>query len=246
VIFQGASVIVTGGTSGIGAAIASGFLQAGASVTITGTRRSPQEYEHDLSAYRYHQLDVENKENIHEFARQADKVDILVNNGGVSLFTLGLSEWDPDNFERAVRMHLTGGFRLAASLVDKLASSSLPGGASIIGIGSLSAFFGIELVPGYGAAKTGLLGLTRAMAVSWGRRNIRANVVAAGLIPTRLTAEAVKNDEFTGPVIAQTPLGRLGTAQDVANAVLFLASPQASFITGQVLIVDGGASIKGD
>jgi NAD(P)-dependent dehydrogenase (short-subunit alcohol dehydrogenase family) len=244
--FDGASVVVTGGTSGIGAAIASGFLKGGASVTITGTRRGPQDYEEDLSAYRYHQLDVESKESIHAFARQVDKVDILINNGGISLFTIGLSEWEPDNFERAVRMHLTGGFRLAASLLDKLAATTRPGGASIIGIGSLTSFFGVELVPGYGAGKTGLLGVTRAMAVAWGRRNIRANVVAAGLIPTRMSSEALKTDEYSGPTIARTPLGRLGTAEEVANAVLFLASPQASFITGQVLVVDGGRSIKGD
>src|SRR5581483_10585285 len=109
----------------------------------------------------------------------------------------------------------------------------------------MSSFFGYELVPGYGAAKTGLLGLARVMAVKWGPRNIRANVVAASLIPTRMSTEALKDEAFSGPAIAHTPLGRLGTTQDVANAVLFLASAAASFITGQVLTVDGGLSIKG-
>jgi NAD(P)-dependent dehydrogenase (short-subunit alcohol dehydrogenase family) len=115
-----------------------------------------------------------------------------------------------------------------------------------VGIGSMSSIFGIEYVPGYGAAKTGLLGLTRAMAVAWGRRNIRANAVAAGLIPTRMTAKAVEGPEFIAPTIARTPLGRLGTAAEVADVVLFLASPAAAFVTGQVLPVDGGFSIKGD
>jgi 3-oxoacyl-[acyl-carrier protein] reductase len=243
--FTGASVIVTGGTSGIGAAIAAGFLQGGASVTITGTRASAQDYEEDLSAYRYRQLIIDERDSVHAFAQTVDKVDILINNGGLSLFTLGLSEWEPDNFDRAVRMHLTGVYRLNALLVDKLAQTQFAGGASIVGIGSLSSFFGVEVVPGYGAAKTGLLGLTRAMAVAWGKRNIRANVVAAGLIPTRMSAAALKTDEYSGPTIARTPLGRLGNTQEVANAVLFLAGPAASFITGQVLIVDGGYSING-
>jgi 3-oxoacyl-[acyl-carrier protein] reductase len=244
--FQGASVVVTGGTSGIGAAIAKGFLKGGAVVTITGTRRSPRDYDEDLSAYRYHQLDVESKESIHAFAPTVDKIDILVNNGGISFASMGIDEWEPDTFDRAVMMHLTSAYRLSALLVDKLAQCTRPGGAAIVCIGSMASFFGVELVPGYGSAKTGLLGLTRAMAVAWGKRNIRANVVAAGLIPTRMSTEALKSDKYSGPAIARTPLGRLGTVDEVANAALFLASPAASFITGQVLTVDGGFSIKGD
>jgi NAD(P)-dependent dehydrogenase (short-subunit alcohol dehydrogenase family) len=244
--FKGAAVVVTGGTSGIGAAIARSFVQEGASVTITGTRSGPKDYSDDLSAYRYFQLDVENKESIHALAQKIDKVDILINNGGISLASQGLDEWDPDNFDRSVHMHLTGVYRLSKLLSDKLAQSKRPGGAAIVGIASLSSFFGIEVVPGYGAGKTGLLGITRSMAVAWGRRNIRVNALAAGLIETRMGAEAFKIPGFADPTIARTPLGRIGTTQDVANAVLFLASPAASFITGQVLTVDGGFSIKGD
>jgi len=244
--FDGARALVTGGTSGIGAAIAKGLRGGGAQVTITGTRSSAKDYDDDLSAYTYRQLDVESNDSIDALAKGIDHVDILINNGGISLASIGLSEWDPDNFDRAVRMHLTGVYRLSAGLIDKLEKSKCKGGGAIVGIGSMSSLFGVEVVPGYGAAKTGLIGLTRVMAVAWGRRNVRANALAVSFIPTRMSSKAAEDAKFTAPKIARTPLGRLGTPEDVANAALFFASSAAAFVTGQILAVDGGYSIKGD
>jgi NAD(P)-dependent dehydrogenase (short-subunit alcohol dehydrogenase family) len=169
----------------------------------------------------------------------------LINNAGIALPSLGLDEWDPENFERSVAINLTGLYRLTAALKPRLAASKFPGGASIIGIASMSSLFGIEIVPGYGAAKTGLVGLTRTMAAAWGRDNIRVNAVAAGLVASRATAAAIGAPGFTDPTIARTPLGRIGQPQDVAGPVLFLTSPAAAFVTGQTLSVDGGFSIQG-
>lgn len=126
-----------------------------------------------------------------------------------------------------------------------LSQSQRLGGGSVVSIGSMSSLFGIEIVPGYGAGKTGLLGITRAMAASWGKLNIRLNVVAAGMIHTRMTAPALAYPQLLDPTIARTPLGRIGTSEEVAGPVLFLTSPAAAFITGQVLAVDGGYSIQG-
>ncbi len=243
--YQGARVLVTGGTSGIGAGIAAAYRAAGATVTVTGTRGSAADYDHDLSGYRYLTLDVEDPAQIDAVASAQDELDILVNNAGIALPSLGLDEWDPDTFDRAVTIHLTSGFRLARRCRDALARSTLDGGASIVGIGSMSSYFGIGIVPGYGAGKTGLLGLIRSMAVEWGRLGIRSNAVAVGLCASRMTAATVANPEWSAPTLARTPLGRLGEPTDVAGAVLFLTSAQASWITGQTLPIDGGYTVSG-
>lgn len=243
--FSGARVLVTGGTSGIGAGIAAAYRDAGADVTITGTRPSADDYDDDLSGYHYLPLDVEDGAQVDRVAKAQASLDILVNNAGIALPSLGLDEWETENFIRAVNIHLLSGFRLARGCRDALKHSTLAGGGSIIGIASMSSYFGIGLVPGYGAAKTGLLGMIRAIAVEWGALGIRANAVAVGLCESRMTSAIVGNPEWSAPTLARTPLGRLGKPSDVAAAVLFLSSAQASWITGQCLPIDGGFTVAG-
>ena len=243
--FAGARVLVTGGTSGIGAAVAAAFAEAGAAVTITGTRGSAAEYDGDVSRFDYRRMNLEDPASIEAVAASIPALDILVNNAGLSFYAQGLDEHDPDVFDRALAIHLSGGFRLTQRLVDKLAQSRLPGGASIIGIASSTSFLGISVTLGYGAGKTGLLGLTRGLAVDLGPRRIRVNAVAAGLTETRMTAMAFAAPEWSAPVLARTPAGRLGRPEDITGAVLFLSSAAAGWITGQVVPVDGGFTICG-
>lgn len=243
--YKGASVLITGGTSGIGAGIAAAYRAAGAEVTITGTRASAKDYDEDIGDYRYLQLDVERADDIARVAAAVPKLDILINNGGFALPSQGIDEYEPENFERAVRMLLTGVYRMSHACADKISRSALPGGGSIIGIGSMASYFGIEIVPGYGAAKSGLLGLTRTLAIHWGKSNIRVNAVAAGLTESRMTATTIANPAWSEPTLARTPLGRIGTPHDVAGAVLFLTSAAASHITGQTVPVDGGYTVYG-
>lgn len=243
--FTGAHVLVTGGTSGIGAASAALFRDAGAHVTITGTRGSAADYDADLSGYRYLHLDVEDKASIDAVAAAQSRLDVLVNSAGIALPSIGLDEWEPAVFDRAVNMLLNGAFRMARRSVNLLAQSVIPGGGSVIGVASMSSFFGIPIVPGYGAAKTGLVGLTRTMAAHWGARGVRANAVAAGLTRSGMTAGTFAQEAWTAPTLARTPLGRLGEPDDIAQAIAFLASPAASWITGQTLAVDGGFTISG-
>ncbi|MGE8318151.1 MAG: SDR family NAD(P)-dependent oxidoreductase [Comamonas sp.] len=242
--YQNCRVLVTGGTSGIGAGIAAAYRNAGAHVTITGTRPELAAYEGDFEGYQYRQLDIEDARSIDAVAASLPGLDILINNAGFALPSLGLDEYEPDVFGRAVQMHLVGGYRMAHRCADQLLASTLAGGASIVHIASMSSYFGIDVVPGYGAAKTGVVGLTRALAVHWGGR-IRVNAVAAGLTASRMTAATIANPEWSQPTLARTPAGRLGMPQDIAGPVLFLTSADASWITGQTLPVDGGFTVAG-
>jgi len=241
--YQGVRVLVTGGTSGIGAGVAAAYRDAGAEVTITGTRAGPGEYDGDLHGYRYLQLSLTDNAQIARVAATLPALDILVNNAGANFMLQ--NEYDPEVFEKGLQVNLASVYRLSHACRAQLAASKLEGGASVIGIASLTSFFGLEVVPAYGAAKAGLVQLVKTLAIAWAKENIRVNAVAAGITESRMTAQMLKIPAMMAPVLARTPLKRTGKPRDVAGAVLFLTSAAASFITGQTLLVDGGYSIVG-
>ncbi len=242
--YSGKRVLVTGGSNGIGYGIASAYRESGATVTITGTRPTADDYDKDLSGFDYRQLQLTDNAQIEQVAAGLDSLDILINNAGASL-PGGKDEYQPEVFEESLRINLSSVYRMAHACKAKLAKSSISGGGSIIGMGSLTSLFGNEFVPGYGAAKAGLVQLTKTLAIAWAGDNIRPNAIIAGLIESNMTAAMLTIDEMSAPMIARTPLGRVGQPADIAGAVLFLSSPAASFITGQALAVDGGYSIRG-
>jgi len=243
--YRGVRVLVTGGTSGIGEGIARAYDAAGADVTITGTRPAVADYpDKDLAGFRYLQLDVRNAAGIEAVTRALPALDILVNNAGAA-FPGGRSEYEPDVFEESLRINLAGAYRMAHACKDKLAASNLAGGASVIGLASMTSFFGNEYVPGYGAAKAGIAQLTKTLAIAWAAERIRVNAVAAGLIRSNMTAAMLADDALTAPFLSRVPLARVGTPHDIAGAVLFLTSPAAAYVTGSTLVVDGGFSIRG-
>ncbi len=240
--FSGARVLVTGGSNGIGAAIARGFAAAGADVVITGTRVSASEYDRDLSAHEYRQLQLTDKEAIDVLAASFDRLDVLVNNAGGN-FPGGKHEAVPDVFEESVAINLFGGYRLAVGCKDKLAASALEGGGSVINMASMGAFFAVPIVPGYAAAKAATVQMTKNLAATWAGEGIRVNAVAPGLIESNMTALMKGVDALEKPFIDRTPMARWGTPEDIAPVILFLASSAARFITGQTVLVDGGFSI---
>jgi NAD(P)-dependent dehydrogenase (short-subunit alcohol dehydrogenase family) len=239
--FSGARVLVTGGSNGIGLGIARAFAAAGACVAITGTRAAAAAYEHDLSAFAYHALDVRDAAAIARVAGAQGGLDVLVNNAGAN--SVQPSEWDPDVFEASLRLNLASVFRLATACKGMLVKSTLEGGASIINLASMSSFFAVPIVPGYGAAKAGIVQLTKNLAVAWAKHRIRVNAVAPGLILSNMTRVMKGIDALEKPQLERTPLGRWGTPEDVAPAVLFLASAAAGFVTGHTLCVDGGYAV---
>ena len=240
--YTGSKVLVTGGTSGIGYGIASAFAKAGASVTVTGTRASSADYDTmDLSAFTFKTLKVQDTEAIKTLAAELNGLDILVNNAGASM--PGGDEWTHDGFEESVRVNLFSAYHMSQACFEHLKASNIKGGASIIGIASLTSFFANELVPGYGAAKAGLVQMAKSMGLTWAEHGIRANTIAAGMTDTRMTGFLKDIPDFNDPIIKRTPLKRWGTPEDMAGAVLFLCSEQASFITGQTLVIDGGYTL---
>ena len=239
--FSGARVLVTGGSNGIGLGIARAFAAAGARVTITGTRAAAADYDHELSAFAYRALDVRDGAAIKELAAGLDALDVLVNNAGAN--TVQPSEWDPDVFEDSLRLNLSSAFRMATVCKKLLAQSTLEGGASIVNLASMSSFFAVPIVPGYGAAKAGVVQLTKNLAVAWAKHRIRVNAVAPGLILSNMTKVMKGIAALEKPQLERTPLGRWGTPEDVAPAVLYLASAAAGFVTGHTLCVDGGYAV---
>jgi NAD(P)-dependent dehydrogenase (short-subunit alcohol dehydrogenase family) len=237
--YSDASVLITGGSNGIGLAIARAYQKAGASVVITGRKSTGGDYDHDLSDFIFRQLDVNSQDSLVELAEGLDKLDILINNAGGAQ----ADEWGHGGFDQSLSVNLASAFHLSTACKPLLEASEFEGGASIIGIASMTSFFGYEWTPGYGAAKAGLVQLVKTLGISWGPNGIRANAVAAGMTRTNLTAPAIDGmPEMIEGMLARQGIKRVGEAEDIAAAVLFLTSPAASWITGQTLSVDGGFS----
>jgi 3-oxoacyl-[acyl-carrier protein] reductase len=241
--FSGLHVLVTGGSSGIGAGIAGTFADAGATVVITGRRESAAAYgDVDLSRFAYRRLEMSDGAAIASLAASLPRLDVLVNNAGANL-PGGRSEYDPEVFEEVVRVNLFGAYRMAAACHDALAKSELDGGASVVNLASMSSFFGIVPVPAYGASKAGVVQMTKTLAAAWAKDAIRVNAVAPGLTRSNMTARLQETPERARKDFERMPISRWAVPEDVAPAVLFLASPAARFITGQTLAIDGGYSI---
>lgn len=237
--FSDASVVVTGGTSGIGHAIAAAFATAGATVTISGTRSGPEHYDTDLRRFSYRQAELADPDSVDALIDTLGVVDVLVNNAGAN-FPGGRDEWEPDTFAAALSLNLIGPMRLTMGCRDRLAASTLAGGASVVNMASMAAFRSVPIVPGYGSAKAGLVTLTHNLARQWVADGIRVNAVAPGVVDTPMTAPLAQLPELLESELAHTPMGRLGAPGEIAGAVQFLASSAASYITGHVLVADGG------
>lgn len=237
--FTGARVLVTGGTSGIGHAVASAFAAAGADVTVTGTRASADEYDTELDRFDFRRLETSDPSSVDELAGSFDVLDVLVNNAGATL-PGGRDEWDPEGFAASVDLNLVGPMRLTVGLGRALSASDQTGGASVVNLASMAALRAVPMVPGYGAAKAGVMNLTANLANRWAGRGVRVNAVAPGLIDTPMTAPMAAFPELLDAELAHIPMARAGTPDEVTGAVLFLSSSAATYLTGHTLAVDGG------
>jgi 3-oxoacyl-[acyl-carrier protein] reductase len=238
--FTGTTVLVTGGTSGIGHATATLFRDAGAEVTVTGTKPAATEYDTDLSGMAYRQLQITDPDSVAAVTGDFDRLDVLVNNAGAN-FPGGLDESKPEGFEASVAVNLTAPYRLTVGLYRALKSSTAAGGASVVNMASMSALRAVPLVPGYGAAKAGIIDITRNLAVKWADNGIRVNAVAPGLIDTPMTAPMKFAQQLVDAELAHVPLRRFGSVSEIAPTIAFLCTEQSAYTSGAVFVVDGAS-----
>src|SRR5665213_1298171 len=225
--------VIIGGTSGIGKAIAAGLAQHGAQ-TVPAGRRAPECFV-DVTDRR--SVDALRDRVLKEFGR----VDILVNAAGYT-FREPTAKLCEKRFADLIDTDLTGALRTCQSFYAALKSS---GSGRVINIASLSSFDAFQEVAAYCAAKTGLLSLTRSLAVEWARDRICVNAIAPGLFPTEMTEPVIMNTPRGAELLRRTPMARFGKPEELVGVAVLLASNAASFLTGQCITVDGGFLASG-
>jgi 3-oxoacyl-[acyl-carrier protein] reductase len=232
---DGKTALVTGASRGIGRAIAAELAAAGASVVVG--YRSGQEEAEALAAEiggRAIQADVSNPDEARRLVEEAGDLDILVNNAGLTRDGL-LARMSDEDWRTVIDTNLSSVFYTCRAVTRPMMKKRA---GSIVNISSVVGVHGNWGQTNYAASKAGIIGFTKSLARELGSRNVRANVVAPGYVKTQLTD--VLPEDATAAMLQNTPLGRLGEPDDVAGAVRFLCSEAASFITGEVLLVDGG------
>ena len=234
--FKGKRVLVTGGSQGIGLATAQAFQAAGAKVYVTGTRAAAGDYADDLSAFTYIQADFSRPGAGKQVAGAVGAIDVLVNNAG----TGRPDEYTDEGFRFVVEVNLNSVMELSRELHPVLKESK----GAIINIGSLASFLALRETPAYTASKAALLGLTRALADKWAPDGIRVNMVAPGFIRTRMTEIQRTSEDYEKRLLKSIPARRWGEPEEVAEVILFLASPRAPYVTGQSLAIDGGLMLR--
>ena len=239
--FTGKTVLVVGGSSGIGNGIAHGFADRGANVHVWGTRATTADYAgvegSDLSGLGYSCVDVGDPDAIAAAPAPFDMLDVLVLSQGTVVYRRG--EFERPGWDHVMAVNLDSLMHCCRRFHATLAARK----GSIIIVSSISGLKANKGNPAYAASKAGAISLTKTLGQAWARDGIRVNGLAPGLVDTKLTKVTTDHPQRAAAAIAAIPSGRMGTPADMAGAALFLASPLAAYVNGQILVVDGGLSL---
>jgi len=242
---DGHVALVTGASAGLGAAMAIALAEAGADVAVHGNSRSPADTVARIEAAGRRAMSVTGDLGdravsgrlVGDVVAQMGRLDILVNNAGL-IRRAPAAEYSDEDWDRVIEVDLTSAFRLARTAGAQMISAGR--GGRIINISSLLAFQGGITVPAYAAAKGGLAQLTKALANEWASKDINVNAIAPGYIETDVTTALRADAGRNRQILDRIPAGRWGRPDDLAGAVVFLASPASKYVHGHVLAVDGG------
>ena len=239
--FTGKTVLVVGGSSGIGNGIAHGFRERGAQVHVWGTRADAGAYAgvegSDLSGLTYAKVDVGERAEIAGHIPPFAALDVLILCQGTVVYRRG--EFERAGWDQVMAVNLDSLMACAAKFHDMLAAAK----GSIIIVSSVSGFQANRGNPAYAASKAGAVSLTKTLGQAWAGDGIRVNGLAPGLVDTKLTKVTTEHPDRLRGALSRIPAGRMGEPADMAGAALFLASPLAAYVVGQTLVVDGGLSL---
>jgi len=225
---SGKHVLISGGAGGIGTAFARAFRSAGAHVTIADIKPPATD-----EGFAFRPLDVRSDEAVKAIAAGTKRLDVLIHCAGR---LLRHEEHKPEVFMDVVDIHLGGNMRLASAFRPHLAATK----GCIINIGSMYSYFGASMIPGYAAAKTAVVGLTKSLALAYVEDGIRVNAIAPGWIRTEISRIGREDPPFNDKVLARLPTHRWSEPEELAGTAVFLASPAAALINGATIPVDGG------
>lgn len=231
--FTGKTVVVTGGSTGIGNGIARAFRDRGAKLIVTASRPHAT-YDTDMEGMEYHQVDIADDDAMRAFAEKVPGLHVLINSAGAVFYRR--QEYRIDTFRKVLDVNLTGVMHACVLFHDKLKAVQ----GNIINIASVASFGPTPGNPGYSASKGGVALLTKSLATAWGPEGVRVNGLAPGFVATRMTTVSHENPQISEGIVRDTPLRRWGTPEEMGQVALFLASGMASFMTGHTIPVDGG------
>ena len=240
--FTGQRVLVIGGSSGIGNGIAHAFRARGAEVIVTGTRPDEGDYleaeDSDFTGLAYHQLDLSDRSGADALAGEVGAVDVLIKSPGTVRYKR--QEFEREGWDTVVDVNLNSVMDVARAFRSGLAEK----GGRMVVISSVAGFKANIGNPAYSASKAGAVSLVKTLGAALAREGIRVNGIAPGLVPTKLTTVTTDHPDRLEGALARIPLARLGSAEDMAGAAMFLASPLSAYVTGQTLVVDGGLTLQ--
>jgi NAD(P)-dependent dehydrogenase (short-subunit alcohol dehydrogenase family) len=241
---SGKVAIVTGASRGIGEAIARAFVAQGAKVVMASRKIGKEVAEalgpetHAFAAHTGNEADCVAL--VAQAIKIFGKVDVLVNNAGTNVHYGPLLEASEAAWDKTFEVNLKGYFWTAREVVRHLAGRNAPG--SIVNIASVNGLRGVPLQGVYAMTKAAVISMTRTLAMELGPGGIRVNAIAPGLVDTRLASGIVKDEALSGEWMQRTPLRRVAAPDEIAGAAVYLASDASSYVTGEVLVVDGGSS----